>query len=98
MDTALYTSKGGKLPIKWMAIESLKQQEFTSKSDVYDWHLNDCINNKPYRFSWSYGVLLYELFTLGKTPYPTVQPSDMLAYLESGQRLPKPEPLCTDEL
>ena len=49
-------------------------------------------------FSWSFGVLLYELFTMGETPYPTVQPSDMIAYLESGQRLPKPEPLCLPEM
>ena len=35
IDDALYTAKGNKLPIKWMAIESLKQNEYTNKSDVY---------------------------------------------------------------
>jgi hypothetical protein len=43
------------------------------------------------RFSWSYGVLLYEIFTLGDTPYPSVPQPDMLAHLESGNRLPKPD-------
>ena len=49
-------------------------------------------------FSWSFGVLLYELFTMGETPYSTVQPADMIEYLESGHRLPKPEPLCPTEM
>jgi hypothetical protein len=34
IEQALYTSQGGLLPIKWMAIESLKQMEFSTKSDV----------------------------------------------------------------
>ncbi|PAV80730.1 hypothetical protein WR25_03324 [Diploscapter pachys] len=74
VDQALYTSKGGRLPIKWMALESLKYYEYTLQSDV-----------------WSFGVFLFELFSLGETPYATVQPTDMPDYLESGKRLPKPE-------
>jgi hypothetical protein len=49
-------------------------------------------------YSWSFGVLLYELFTLGDTPYPTVQQDDLLEYLQTGQRLPQPELLCTIEM
>ncbi|VDM42147.1 unnamed protein product [Toxocara canis] len=80
LDEAIYTTRGGRLPIKWMAIESLRWYEYTTKSDV-----------------WSYGVLLFELFSLGDGPFPTVQPNDMIAYLEQGNRNNKPNH-CPEEI
>jgi len=70
------------LPIKWMALESLKNNgEFTSKSDV-----------------WSYGVLVWELFTRGSQPYSDVDPWEMRDYLQSGYRLPRPKYFPDDNI
>ncbi|CAG9813623.1 unnamed protein product [Phaedon cochleariae] len=71
---------GGKLPIRWMALESLTHQVYTTQSDV-----------------WSYGVLLWEMVTLGSTPYPGVPTHELLGMLNSGYRMPQPDN-CSDEL
>ncbi|XP_067942100.1 uncharacterized protein [Watersipora subatra] len=39
---------------------------------------------------WAFGVVLFELVTLGETPYPTIDPTDMLRYLVNGNRMGRP--------
>lgn len=39
---------------------------------------------------WSYGVLLYELITFGRVPYPGMTGHDVLSKVESGVRMAKP--------
>ncbi|PAV84342.1 hypothetical protein WR25_08956 [Diploscapter pachys] len=46
---------------------------------------------------WSFGVTLYEFYSLGQRPYHDIASSDLMAYLKEGNRLPKPE-LCPDEM
>ncbi|XP_044762114.1 tyrosine kinase receptor Cad96Ca [Coccinella septempunctata] len=70
----------GRLPIRWMAPESLYDNIFSVKSDV-----------------WSFGILMWEVVTLGSTPYPGMSASDVMKKVRDGYRLDKPEH-CRREL
>src|SRR5207249_6004214 len=70
----------GRLPIRWMAPESLHDNVFSTKTDV-----------------WSFGVLLWEIVTLGSTPYPGMAASEVMKKVRSSYRLEKPEH-CKREL
>ena len=63
-----------------MALESLSNNIYTSKSDV-----------------WSFGVLLWELTTLGANPYPKVAPQQLCTLLRNGYRMDKPAN-CSEQL
>ncbi|KAF4105797.1 proto-oncogene tyrosine-protein kinase receptor Ret isoform X1 [Onychostoma macrolepis] len=78
-DSYVKRSKG-RIPVKWMAIESLFDHIYTTQSDV-----------------WSFGVLLWEIVTLGGNPYPGIAPERLFNLLKTGYRMEKPEN-CTDEM
>nr|XP_022324253.1 fibroblast growth factor receptor 3-like isoform X2 [Crassostrea virginica] len=72
-DEVYERSSKGPQPIRWMAPESLSDQCFTRKSDV-----------------WSYGVLLWEIVTLGATPYPGMAAGEVISTVMMGKWLSRP--------
>ncbi|XP_015767696.1 PREDICTED: tyrosine-protein kinase receptor Tie-1-like [Acropora digitifera] len=46
---------------------------------------------------WSFGVVLFEIVTIGGSPYPVMESLELIDRLESGYRMEKPHHI-TDEL
>lgn len=46
---------------------------------------------------WSFGVLLYEIITYGKIPYPGMTKGDVMSMVQRGYRMPQPDN-CPAEL
>ncbi|XP_035682662.1 fibroblast growth factor receptor 2-like [Branchiostoma floridae] len=69
-----------RLPIRWMAPESLFHRKYTIKTDV-----------------WAFGVLLWEIVTLGATPYPGMSKREVMDGVQQGYKMDKPKH-CDDKL
>lgn len=46
---------------------------------------------------WSFGILLWEMFSYGRVPYPKIPVNEVLAYIEQGYQMDKPDG-CPDEI
>ena len=40
---------------------------------------------------WSFGVLLWEIYSFGRTPYPRIPIVDVVKHVERGYRMEAPE-------
>ena len=48
---------------------------------------------------WSFGVTCWEVFSLGKIPYPGVDPFTLIKFLDNGGRLDPPaNAACSQEM
>lgn len=76
MNDSNYVVKGNaRLPVKWMAPESIFECVYTVQSDV-----------------WSYGILLWEIFSLGKSPYPSIMvDSKFYKMIQCGYQMQRPD-------
>jgi hypothetical protein len=46
-------------------------------------------------FRWSYGIVLWEIMTLGGEPYPDLPMGSLFEFLRNNNRMSKPD-LCPD--
>ncbi|XP_027052583.1 angiopoietin-1 receptor-like, partial [Pocillopora damicornis] len=89
--------------------ENMERQQETSEAgekavdftvqDVlcFAWQIARGMSSFPFFGSWSFGVLLWELCTMGGIPYPGIRNRELLRLLKSGYRMEKPA-ICSDEL
>ncbi|XP_070712121.1 macrophage colony-stimulating factor 1 receptor 2 [Pempheris klunzingeri] len=74
-DDSYIVQGNARLPVKWMAPESIFQCIYTIQSDV-----------------WSYGVLLWEIFSLGKSPYPNIAvDTNFYKMIKDGRHMDRPD-------
>ncbi|OQV23738.1 Tyrosine-protein kinase CSK [Hypsibius exemplaris] len=70
-----FVGDASKLPIKWTAPEALKDSR--------------CFSNKS--DMWSFGILLWEIYSFGQAPYRRIALCDVVKFVEKGYRMEAPE-------
>ncbi|XP_038213359.1 vascular endothelial growth factor receptor 1 isoform X2 [Zerene cesonia] len=73
-----------------------KNDEYQKKENSplpVKWLAVECMTDRIFSTQsdiWSFGIVLWELFSLAKTPYPNISPTNLLKWLLEGHRLEKP--------
>ena len=82
----LSQDESNKFPVKWTAPEVFTVDP---ESGLRAYTIKSDV--------WSFGILLYELITLGANPYPGMtHPQVIYEVKENNYRMPKPQGMCTD--
>uniref|UniRef100_A0A672FHB6 Tyrosine-protein kinase n=1 Tax=Salarias fasciatus TaxID=181472 RepID=A0A672FHB6_SALFA len=81
----------------------IEDNEYTAREGAkfpIKWTAPEAINYGTFSIKsdvWSYGILLTEIVTYGRIPYPGMSNPEVIQNLEQGYRMPKPEN-CPDGL
>nr|XP_020464304.1 tyrosine-protein kinase Lck [Monopterus albus] len=81
----------------------IEDNEYTAREGAkfpIKWTAPEAINYGTFSIKsdvWSFGILLTEIVTYGRIPYPGMSNPEVIQNLEWGYRMPKPEN-CPDEL
>ncbi|XP_052095770.1 uncharacterized protein LOC127731037 isoform X1 [Mytilus californianus] len=68
-----------RIPVKWMAPECMSSTKKATEKSDV----------------WSYGIVLWEIFSMGETPYPDIKGPRLPDWLKQNNRMAKPE-YCDD--
>ena len=63
------------------------------------WYAPECVLYGTFTHAsdvWSFGVLLWEMYTYGRQPYEGMKADEVVRFLEKNQRLPLPEKASFD--
>jgi len=75
-------------------VSQAEYYQVTSKVMPIKWTAPEVLSHGKYTFSsdvWSFGVVLYEIFTLGGEPYPGMRNDEVMPKLATGYRMAMPE-------
>ncbi|XP_058860036.1 tyrosine-protein kinase HCK isoform X1 [Acipenser ruthenus] len=81
----------------------IEDNEYTAREGAkfpIKWTAPEAINYGSFTIKsdvWSFGILLTEIITYGRTPYPGMSNPEVIRSLERGYRMPRPE-ACPEEL
>lgn len=70
-------AKGEKIPVKWLPPECIEASSTRDATEKSD--------------VWSYGIVMWEIFSLGDIPFPDIRAASLLSQLRKGERPSKPE-------
>ena len=77
------------LPVRWMAPECLMDGKFDSKGMCSHFQIIVLMQSYPGDI-WSFGIVMWEIFSMGQTPYAGIGNEEVLERIVMGQRLPHP--------
>ncbi len=75
----------GKHLCLWIIFRSTNSINYRKKSVLFQLKFDVCLC-----FKWSYGVLMWEIFSCGAHPYEDINNSDVRTYVQEGKRLKQP--------